>query len=185
MLCGITVFSAGVVVGLVGLIAWFAVQHAKRSLAENQSETCEKHMVQLRNAVLSYASEHGDKFPASQGWCDSLSPYVTDRSVFVCPGGRNKTCSYAMNAAVGGLKTTDPTNASDLVLLFESDAGWNAAGGSDLLPEAPRHFGGDHVFFVDGSGGYQPRRYRDAGTVRHWLKDYSGTVEWTPHLRSH
>ena len=54
-----------------------------------------------------------------------------------------------MNAAVAGLKEADVP--SDTVVLFESDAGWNASGGVELMITQPRH--GDRwvVGYADGS----------------------------------
>jgi prepilin-type processing-associated H-X9-DG protein len=59
-----------------------------------------------------------------------------------------QTCAYAFNAKVAGLDQTkvDP----ETVVVFESDAGWNAAGGAELLPSSSRHTRGIIVGFADG-----------------------------------
>jgi hypothetical protein len=46
--------------------------------------------------------------------------------------------------------------------IFESDVGWNAHGGRELLPEKPRHLvgghlGGDNYGFLEGSARWVKR----------------------------
>ena len=36
------------------------------------------------------------------------------------------------------------------MLIFETDGGWNVAGGRELLPARPRHSGAYVIGFVDG-----------------------------------
>ncbi len=55
-----------------------------------------------------------------------------------------------MNRALQGRRIDEVPAPEDTVLIFESDGGWNAAGGEELLPRVPRHYGFDVYGFVNG-----------------------------------
>ena len=77
--------------------------------------------------------------PRPREWCDLLRPYLKDATAFVCPATKNQRCSYAFNANLSGVRLADIPKSRRVVILFESDRGWNAAGGPELLPAQPRH----------------------------------------------
>jgi hypothetical protein len=111
---------------------------------------CVNNTKQLSLAVRLYMGDNGDTFPSATNWCDAVFSNVGSQRVFWCPGETNQARSaYALNAAVAGLKEADVP--SDTVVLFESDAGWNASGGVELMITQPRH--GDRwvVGYADGS----------------------------------
>jgi prepilin-type processing-associated H-X9-DG protein len=58
-------------------------------------------------------------------------------------------CNYAFNSKLDGLELgkIDPQT----VMIFESDTGWNANGGSELMIGKPRHARMFVVAFADGS----------------------------------
>ena len=58
-------------------------------------------------------------------------------------------CGYALNSKLAGLRDRGEV-PSDTVMLFESNAGWNAAGGPEI---AAAHHGREafNVTFADGS----------------------------------
>ena len=85
----------------------------------------------------------------------------TNLAIFHCPeASKKQRCSYAMNRKLGGVKDRGQI-PKDTVLLFESDAGWNAAGGPEIA--VLRHFRG-HVLLVDGS--FQYVEPKDFGQLR-------------------
>jgi len=91
-----------------------------------------------------YADEYGNKYPSLGQWCDLLAKRFVLEEHFHCRAGEKKSrCDYAMNPHA------DPCCAPDVVLLFESQGGWNLSGGPELLT-TERHKGGG-VLFVDGS----------------------------------
>ena len=59
-------------------------------------------------------------------------------------------CGYACNAGLGGMALMTLADQAQTVAIFESDAGWNTAGGLELLPPEPRHQGSDVYGFADG-----------------------------------
>ncbi len=110
-------------------------------------EICGTHLSGLGRAMSVYAAENKEQFPTSTEWCDLLTQYgEVDKETFKCRGAPELECAYAMNKNVDGLGTKAP---GDMVLLFESDAGWNAAGGPELL--TTEHHGGEGctLVFVD------------------------------------
>ena len=170
------VWLVGCLVAALAFIGWNVYVVIDRERTTRRAALCTSHLRDLAVAALEYSADHDGRLPPAEGWCDLLVPYVKDRSVFVCPEARNQTCSYALNKAIAGLRVTDLENASAVVILFESDAGWNAAGGSDLIPLSPRHYGGDILGFADGHSIWRPREHRrvDRGGHR--------PDEWSPHV---
>ena len=179
------VWLVGCLVAALAFIGWNVYVVIDRERTTRKSALCVSHLKTLAAAALEYSAQHDGRLPPAEGWCDLLVPYVRDRSAFVCPETRNQTCSYALNEAIAGLRVTDLEDASATVILFESDAGWNAAGGSDLIPLSPRHFGGDILGYADGHPSWRHRRCLRVGHEEHWLREYvtkSRPDEWSPHI---
>jgi len=70
-----------------------------------------------------------------------------------------------------------------IAVVFESDKGWNAHGGKELLPHTPRHSGGDMYGFAGGhmedEGGF------DTSPIEKWYRRdevINGTagIFWNP-----
>jgi len=167
-------------VAAAGYLAWCICVAVGREHEESRTTACAQNLLILVRAMRAYMADYDDTLPPAERWSDALLPYVHERSLFVCPSGQNRVCSYAMNAAVGGLRTEEI--GTPVVLLFESDAGWNAAGGPELMPAQPRHFGGDRVGMTDWTANYKARAYEKTGLTRRWLKKYGilGPSAWAP-----
>ncbi len=106
---------------------------------------CRSNLWSLRTFLRVYADEHNNRYPPADRWCDLLIQYGSEgtEAFLRCPNAENGRCSYAMNPQA------DPCSAPDVVLLFETDGGWNQNGGPELLT-AKRHRRGSSVLFVDG-----------------------------------
>ncbi len=97
-----------------------------------QTINCINNLKQLNIALRIYATDNADKLPAGNKWCDAIAAEVGAAQVFRCPAdGGNRRCSYAFNAKLSGLDLSKINPQT--VLLFESNAGWNACGGSDFV----------------------------------------------------
>jgi len=105
---------------------------------------CAASLRTLGAALAIYAEEHDDRYPAPEGWCDSLVNLSIPEEVFHCRGAKNERCAYAMNPRA------DAKSAPDVVLLFESAGGWNQAGGPELLTTKHHEDKGCNVLFVGG-----------------------------------
>jgi hypothetical protein len=140
----------------LGLLALLAIPAAMllpalaQAKGKAQSIMCMNNMKQLALAVVLYADDNNGKFPPGNEWCDKINRYVGSPKAFQCPAQENQRCGYALNQNLNSKKQNEV--ALDTVLLFESNAGWNKAGGSELL--ASRHEGREKMFlvaFADGS----------------------------------
>jgi prepilin-type processing-associated H-X9-DG protein len=113
-----------------------------------QEINCRNNLKQLGLAVRIYNTDNKDTFPATN-WCDTIINEAGTTKVFVCPGAPAASSGYAFNSKVLGLE--DGKVAPNTVLIFESDAGWNASGGAELMITQPRHGTTFNVCFADGS----------------------------------
>ena len=112
---------------------------------------CVQNMRALGDALRMYAEDNDNRFPPPASWCDAIVPYLEDgRDVFVCPAAPDQPCGYALNPYPSGPARKRSKIATPMVLVFESDAGWNAHGGRSLLPEVARHLSGDDLLMADG-----------------------------------
>ncbi|MBN2565614.1 MAG: hypothetical protein JXB46_07870 [Candidatus Eisenbacteria bacterium] len=135
-----------------------------------------------------YLADVGE-FPVAHNWCDQMAQHdehsreIEERCASGCPAAKNRQGSYAFNRALSGMKARDIAmrdlgSRLHLVAIFESDAGWNGYGGPELLPDEPRHFGGDNYIFADGSTSWCARRRNPDGT---WAKEPEADwVIWEP-----
>jgi prepilin-type processing-associated H-X9-DG protein len=133
----VVVWPLGVTLGL----------KARRAQLTSQ---CQSSIKSLLAALEMYRQDHNDAFPDSRTWCDALNPYVSGEDAFVCPAARSLRCGYAFNSTLSGLPFSRVTDSSHTIAIFESDAGWNASGGPELLAARPRHSGKDNFGFADG-----------------------------------
>jgi len=96
---------------------------------------CGLNMQRLRGAGPLY---HGDvnTYPDPSEWCDATirdrtnTSYMSDKrmtEMFKCPAAGEGRSNYAMNS------NCTPDSAADMVLLFETKAGWNQHGGPELF----------------------------------------------------
>jgi len=112
---------------------------------------CMQNMQQLGVAMYLYTDENNGYLPTPERWCDLIQEQVGQVQVignsFLCPATgvkREKKCSYAMNPNV------EPNSPPDVILLFESNIGWNQYGGHELL-DYERHDGRFVVLLKDYS----------------------------------
>ncbi len=186
--CFIALFAAGVLYLVLGwgFGTWLLVGRWRSDAA---SRTCDEHLKALSEAMTMYLAHSGGVFPPASTWCDRLAPYVSDPRVFVCPSAPKLRCGYAFSAKLGGLRADSIPDPRQVIMLFESDRGWNATGGAELLPETPRHWTGDRYAFADGAfRHWLPRkRLRDKGGLRgtdHWTKEPDNPeIRWHPAIQ--
>jgi hypothetical protein len=176
---------AGLLATALALVGYGNYYVISEELGYRRTMACHAHMGALLSAMEAYLAEHGNLFPEGKGWCDLLLPYLGDRSAFVCPAARNHECSYAYNSALARVAVDDLTDPRLTVVIFESDAGWNASGGPELLPTSPRHGrggGSDVVGFADWMSHVTPRA-RPILPGDRWPRAYVEPLQWQPRLR--
>ena len=105
-----------------------------------------------------YAGDY-DALPPAATWSDRLRHYVNP-DVFICPEAPNLRSGYALNRALAGMSVAEFLKLPRLdrtVLIYESDLGWNGAGGPDTITARPRHRGQDTFAFGDGRVEFRKR----------------------------
>jgi hypothetical protein len=166
---------SGLGTGGVMLIQW-----AERG--RDKHFRCRENIDYLLMAMRSCMESEDARYPEAEGWCDTLAPALARitgmPNLFVCPLEPELSCGYAYNAALSGLMYSSVANPASTIVIFESDAGWNAAGGPELLPHTPRHYKRDWYGFADGHVEYLPRKRLPDGT---WAKEPDANwVIWEP-----
>ena len=124
---------------------------------------CLSNVKNISLAVQMYVSDYDDVFPPAAQWSDTLFEYVRNEDVYRCPQAAELSCAYAFNAALGAALHDALEHPVRTVVIFESDRGWNGAGGRALLPAEPRHLRGDNYGFADGHAQWVGREEVMAG----------------------
>jgi len=139
---------------------------------------CLSNMKNLVLAIQLYAEDSGGALPSADAWCDTLDGYTKNRGVFLCERSWGTPSAYAYNRALDRATLARLSDPASLVAIFESNAGWNAHGGAELLVKEPRHLGGDNWGFADGHVQWLPRRKLPDGS---WAKEPDADwVRWKP-----
>ncbi|MFH1369949.1 MAG: DUF4190 domain-containing protein [Planctomycetota bacterium] len=110
---------------------------------------CKERMTTLGQSMLQYAEKYNE-YPTSSQWCDLLQKYDPNlpMKTFHCIGVKEgPCCNYAMNKNIAEVGSNAP---EDMVLLFESKAGWNQTGGPELLTMENHQGEGCNILFCDG-----------------------------------
>jgi len=126
------------------LFPWFRRSQASRVV-------CGTNLAGLSGALRVYANDSEGNYPPPNKWCDLLVDLdFTTPKQFLCIdaliAGDRGPCHYAINP------TATPNSPPNMVLLFETKAGWNQFGGPEILT-IRAHDGmgkGSYVVFTDG-----------------------------------
>jgi prepilin-type processing-associated H-X9-DG protein len=170
--------AVGVSLVLLGMII---IPMYAREATSSRKITCLSNVKSLAMAMQMYADDNGSSYPPAGDWCGKVRQYVRNDKIFVCPSASNIPCGYAFPGTKSEVQESDPANQ---VTIFESDRGWNAAGGPELLTDVPRHLGGDNVGFADGHAAWLARvRIKPDDPKSGWRKAYPETyhhLQWKP-----
>jgi prepilin-type processing-associated H-X9-DG protein len=110
---------------------------------------CLNNEKQLALAVRIYSSGHANHFPPAATWCDAIHATVGSDNIFKCPSANSSNrCDYAFNAKLDGLDENKINPQT--VVIFESDTGWNAHGGPELMAANRHRRTSSVVAFADG-----------------------------------
>ena len=149
LIVGLVLFSLLIVFSIFAAMLFPVFSRAR---ATAHKAECLSNVRNLSLSLQLYFCDNDDCFLPATNWCDVLHPYVHNREVkvFACPAAPDLPCGYAFNASLSGASMLDVYDPGQTVAFFESDRGWNAAGGPELLPYEPRHLGGNNFGYVDG-----------------------------------
>jgi len=110
----------------------------------------------LTKAIAVYAQGSDGRYPTPDKWCDLLLQYVTKNS-FICPDARRKGDNGPSHYAINPNAT--PASDPNMVLLFETKAGWNQFGGPEILTTENHDGKYAAVAFVDGHVEYMEKKH--------------------------
>ena len=159
---------AGVIVSAVFLfmipvLAALLLPALAQAKNKAQEINCVSNEKQLALAIRIYSGDNKDQFPPASTWCDAIKNEMGTERILKCPGAKpGNRCDYAFNAKLSGLDISKVNPQT--VMLFESDGGWNASGGPELMIGNARHGRMFVVAFADGS--VQQLREAQLGTLR-------------------
>ena len=112
---------------------------------------CCNQVKQIYLQIRIYEGDNSDELPPLGHWCDAIAGTNLPAAKFHCPAApQQQACGFAMNINLKDVKNIDSI-PNDTVMIFESDAGWNAVGGPEIA--VARHYSYLHVGYVDGSVG--------------------------------
>ncbi|HEX4350067.1 MAG TPA: DUF4190 domain-containing protein, partial [Verrucomicrobiae bacterium] len=144
------VIMSGVFLLMIPISAAMLLPALAAAKIKAQEINCMNNEKQLALAVRVYSGSNPNHFPPSATWCDAIEKSVGSGKTFKCPAGNDSSrCDYAFNAKLDGVNDQNMVNPQT-VMIFESDAGWNAHGGPELLA-SNRHNKKSIVAFADGS----------------------------------
>jgi hypothetical protein len=160
---------------------WVAMMVPAFSTAKGraQSVMCINNLRQVSVQARVYATDNGDHLPAAAKWSDALSNGVSRPTVFACPTQPGTRCSYAFNQVLSGRKLSEINPRT--VLFFESNLGWNGAGGPGALAFH------QHKEVVNYQSSTSSRTHEDAivvafvdGSVELVPRSRVSTLRWNP-----
>jgi hypothetical protein len=112
---------------------------------------CAIHLLELRLCFKDYYKSENN-YPTANNWCDDLinsstmTVSIRQANTYIkCPSAGEGKCHYAMNP------NCEPNSPKDMVLLFETKAGWNQHGGPELFTFDNHDPKGGCVLFNDGT----------------------------------
>jgi prepilin-type processing-associated H-X9-DG protein len=141
---------SGIFLVMLPLFAAMLLPALAQAKQKAQEINCMNNEKQLALAVIIYSNDHTNHFPPAATWCDAIKTSVGSEQVFRCPAANSTgRCDYAFNAKFDG-RDVSKVNPQT-VMIFESNGGWNANGGPELLPAKARHLRKFYVVaFADG-----------------------------------
>ena len=112
---------------------------------------CLENLRSIEIALFEYKEKNGH-WPDKENWNDVILPYLSSPDVLKCRADKIGPCSYAMNENIPNDTHDLPTN---MVLIFESNPGWNNFGGADDVVMS-RHRGFSVCYCSEGRDFVEP-----------------------------
>ena len=131
------VVTVMIVCAISGLVLYGFRLHYSRADMQAFEEPVDNQLKLAYHELQFYAIANDGTLPAAERWIDALfenNEYLSKSDFQVTDSSEPKgNCRIAFNSNLGGKKLQDIE--SDVVLLFESDGGWNLNGTSELLDQ--------------------------------------------------
>jgi hypothetical protein len=149
--------NSGIAIGTLLCFFWWGETCSPVQTALRQA--CGFNLVHIGKAIKIYSEDNQRHYPDPKQWCNLLLKYdQLDKNIFLCQGvkfqwrrqilpwpiPKKPKCHYAMNP------DCEPNSPADVVLLFETEDGWNLSGGHELLTTKNHNGFGLNILFNDG-----------------------------------
>ena len=132
----------------LGLAFWLVIAPAVIKARQGAEAVRAMHRLhQVGPTISAYVIKYGN-YPVSDKWCDLLVSESPNVREFLGSSKHNKKedtnyCIYAINP------DCEPNSHGDMVLLFETNSGWNQYGGFELMNFDNHSIRGACVLFKD------------------------------------
>jgi hypothetical protein len=114
------------------------------------STRCRSNISLLAGEINKYRHNNDGQLPNAEKWCDILLGELKgDESSFTCPLAEGGRCSYSLNKYAVEAGADLPEG---MVLLFESEPGWNQVGGPELFIAQHKSRRGENGCIVFANG---------------------------------
>ncbi len=143
------VIVSGIFLVMIPFFAALTLPALTAAKSKAMEINCVNNEKQLAIATRMYSADNANHLPPAATWCDAIQKFAGQEKVFKCPAANaSDRCDYAFNAKLDGVD--ENTLNPQTVMIFESDAGWNAHGGPESLASGrhPKHT--TIVAFADG-----------------------------------
>lgn len=181
---GVPMVAVGLAtIAVLGPFGFMVYAHAVKEAYAARSRVCSGHVRRLAIALHSYQRAHEGRLPSSADWWINVRPYLETYYEPECPEAQVGNGHYALNGEVGHVLLNSIVDPDRTVLILEGDIASYEAGGPALLPDEPRHLGGDHYGFADGHVQWLPRKKlgMDTDGKPIWAKEPDADwVIWEP-----
>jgi prepilin-type processing-associated H-X9-DG protein len=175
-----TIVSAAMIVLLpiIAIMAAIMFPVFARAREAAQKVSCLQNIKQISVAMQMYATDWNETYPLAENWNDALAKYARPSAsggsagadkVWTCPTAKSSEPTYALNRLLAGVRVGEVSFAAETVGIYESVPGRNQAGEAELLPNPPRHDGGNNIGFADGH-------------VKWMDESQTGALRWDPLL---
>jgi hypothetical protein len=158
---------SGIFLLMIPVLAAMMLPALAAAKQKAEAINCVNNEKELAWAIKLYSVNSTNHFPPAATWCDAIKAKVSvSEKEFKCPAAdSSRRCDYAFNAKLDGMDASKINPQT--VMIFESDGGWNANGGSELMIGKPRHARIFVVALADGS-------------VRQVRETQLNTLRWDP-----
>lgn len=142
---GIVLSAVGMVLSVVLVLSAILMPALVAARGQARSVVMMSQGKQLALAMLIYADDHDGRLPDPKTWPNEIDAYAVNQAF-----DNQGRMVWAMNEALGAVRTGEIADPARTVLLFAVGPGAAAAGGPELLADQPPTRYGYVVVFVDG-----------------------------------
>jgi prepilin-type processing-associated H-X9-DG protein len=142
---------SGIFMLFLPIMAAMLLPALARAKTKAQTVQCMNHVKQLNLALMMYATDNNNRFPAGDKWCDAIRPYTGgSTAMYQCPGEPGGRCAFSLNSSLANQALSSGQSPARTVLVFGSGDGWNQSGAADTAK--PHKHDGRMVIvgFADG-----------------------------------